>query len=283
MVTEEQAKAAQEVAKTTGKFAEVAEKVGGFVEKIIGPACYEAGGVLTDWTRYFRYKNLLAIRDKVEALHASRKIEGRTASIPPKIAIPLLESASLEDDEILQEVWAKLIANSTDPNFIGAIHPGYIEIIKQMSPDEAVILNSFLKNNHYPVLFSCYVQEEYQAEEDPFHFQGRSPRPNRAVYQSFYELFAIHCKTLALKKTDDSSVYLDNLLRLRIVEVGHAFLGENRRRTYSNWESLAGKKRNISIPARDEFLRMTSFGQSFVAACIGKKVSSSIQTSEKAP
>jgi hypothetical protein len=27
----------------------------------------------------------------------------------------------------------------------------------------------------------------------------------------------------------------------------------------------------ISIPARDEFLRMTSFGQSFVAACIGDK------------
>jgi len=28
----------------------------------------------------------------------------------------------------------------------------------------------------------------------------------------------------------------------------------------------------LSIPARDEFLRMTSFGQSFVVACIGENI-----------
>ncbi|HUA68649.1 MAG TPA: Abi-alpha family protein, partial [Candidatus Saccharimonadales bacterium] len=144
-MTDEQAKAVQEVAKTSGKLVETTGKVGGFISKIIGGASTQVGGILEDWAKFYRYKNLLRVADKVEAIHAQRKIEGKTIPIPPRMAIPLLESASLEDDETLQKVWARLIANSTDPNFRESSHPGYVEIIKQMSPDEAIILDSFLK------------------------------------------------------------------------------------------------------------------------------------------
>jgi hypothetical protein len=34
--------------------------------------------------------------------------------------------------------------------------------------------------------------------------------------------------------------------------------------------SSAVDKANVTIPARDEYLRMTTFGQSFVAACISE-------------
>ena len=70
MIGDEQAKAIQAVAKTTEKFAEIAEKVGGFVSKVIGPASDQVGGILEDWTRFYRYKNLLSIADKVEIIHA---------------------------------------------------------------------------------------------------------------------------------------------------------------------------------------------------------------------
>jgi hypothetical protein len=61
----EESKAIQEVAKTMGKFAEVANNIGGFLSKVIGGSSTQVGGILEDWTRYYRYKNLLTIRDKV--------------------------------------------------------------------------------------------------------------------------------------------------------------------------------------------------------------------------
>jgi hypothetical protein len=275
MITDEQSKAAKEIARTTGKFAEIAERVGGFVAKVIGPASNQVGGILEDWTRYFRYKNLLAIADKVENIHASRKIEGKTIPIPPRVAIPMLESASLEDDETLQEVWARLIANSTDPHFTAALHPGYIEIVRQMSPDEAIILSSFLKLKGYPFLFLNHVQETY--EKPPSDILSRiwmGSREEIASYETIYEMFIRHCMTLVLKKPADSKVYIDNLLRLRIVELGHDFKGETRSDVELLIERMAraseSDKTRISIPARDEFLRMTFFGQGFVSACIGE-------------
>jgi hypothetical protein len=276
MITDEQAKATQEVAKTTGKFAEITEKVGGFLSKVIGPASNQFGGILEDWTRYYRLKNLLAIADKVEAIYAHRAIQDKTVPIRPRIAIPMLESAALEDDETLQTVWAKLIANSTDPNFKLALHPGYIEIIKQLSSDEALILESFIKLESYPILFVNHVSRTLAYTMNSLVHRMKSLEPNEASYTKTYELCQTHCKTLALKKPDDAQVYIDNLIRLRVIELGHDFLDEDR-----NAASVVGMRRSlghdvepasISIPARDEFLRMTAFGQNFVAACVVETV-----------
>lgn len=279
MITDEQAKAVQETAKATGTFAELFKRVGGFVAKVIGPACYEAGGILTDYTRYYRYKNLLAISDKVDAIHARRNSKGMGSTIPPRVAIPILESASLEDDDTLQNVWAKLIANGTDPNFKAILHPGYIEIIKQLTPDEAVILNSFAKFRSFPIIFLYDVPEEYQVEDNVFTLTGRIKNPQRAVYQAFYELFNAHCTALKLKKIGDARLYLDNLLRLRIVEVGHTFTGKDSRHVTPPWSYRPpkDKSRSISIPARQEFLRMTSFGQSFISACFDENDSAELK------
>lgn len=78
----ETAKAAQEVAKTAGRAIDAAEKLGGFLRKVVGGALIELGGTLQDWstlqdwTRYIRYKNLLSIQDRVEMIHAARQVQG---------------------------------------------------------------------------------------------------------------------------------------------------------------------------------------------------------------
>jgi hypothetical protein len=275
MITDEQAKAAQEVAKTAGTFAEVTKKVGGFVSKVIGPASNQIGGILEDWTRYYRFTNLLRIADKVETLHARRKIDGKTMPIPPRVAIPMLESAALEDDDTLQDVWAKLIANSTDPNFKSAFHPGYIEVVRQMSPDETMILNSFLKLKSYPVLFTNHVAAQYEQDGRTMMSYYLRTQGKKESYDGIFKSYASHCDKLALKSLDNSKVYFDNLIRLRIVDLGHNFSGEekNARSILFAMKQRASSNENrssIAIPARDEFLKMTDFGQSFVTACISE-------------
>lgn len=277
MIMDEPAKATGEIAKTAGKFAEITEKVGGFVAKIIGPTCIQVGGIFEDWASFYRFNNLLKIGDKVEAIHSRRKLEGKTVPIPPKVAIPMLLSAALEDDETLQDVWAKLIANSTDPNFKTALHPGYIEIIKQMSPDEAIILDSLPNLQTYPMLFSHHVSQTFESTgNSPAARIRQELQGDEASYQKIHEMFIQHGKSLPLKEPADLQVYIDNLIRLRIVEMGHDFSSAKRdlesvvmglrRRASSNTESPS-----VAIPARDEFLRMTIFGQRFVMACISER------------
>lgn len=265
-MNDEQAKAVQEVAKSSGQLIEATKRVGSFISKVIGGASTQVGGILEDWTRYYRYKNLFVIADKVEALHKQRKIEGKSIPIPARSAIPLLESASLEDDEILQDVWARLIANSTDPDFKQSLHPGYIEIIKQMSPDEVIILSAFLKIESYPTLFINHISQESRG----FFWISTN---QQASYKGIYAMYLEYCEGLTLKLPANARVYLDNLQRLRLVELGHDFSDGRKRGILGDFldepDSDSSQKKN-TIPARDEYLRMTAFGESFVTACISK-------------
>jgi hypothetical protein len=178
----------------------------------------------------------------------------------------------------LQDVWARLIANSTDPNFKESLHPGYIEIIRQISPDEAIILISFLKIKTYPTLFLNHVSKVYEDANPNLVERWLTFKEDRPSYEGIYELYLEHCLGLSLKQSTRARVYIDNLQRLRIVELGHNFSGQETDdlRTLMWRHSISNPdQKSISVPARDEYLRMTAFGEAFVAACISEEVRSS--------
>lgn len=61
--------------------------------------------------------------------------------IPPKLFLPLLEGASLEDDADLQERWAALIANAANPYSEARVLPIFAQILKQLSSKDALFLD----------------------------------------------------------------------------------------------------------------------------------------------
>lgn len=148
---DEEAKAAREIAKTTGIAIKAAEKLVGFLRKICGDALIETGGSLHDWAILYRYKNLLKIQDKVDEIHRNRKAEGRTIPIPPRYAIPLIQNASMEDEETLQDLWAGLMANATDQSSRLQVKKVYIEILSNLEPMDALVLG-FLADRPWAVV-----------------------------------------------------------------------------------------------------------------------------------
>lgn len=137
---DEEAKAIQEVAKTSAKMIEVSEKIGQFIKKVIGDGLVEICGIGYDWAKYIRHKSLLYIYDKVEEIHRKRKIEGKTIPISLRYAIPLLQNASMETDESIQDLWAGLIANATDPEKRFQVKRIYIRILAEIEPLDALVL-----------------------------------------------------------------------------------------------------------------------------------------------
>jgi hypothetical protein len=144
---EEESKAVQEVAKTTRKGFELVEKLGVLFEKIFGEGLSHLGDSFSDWAKFFRYKNLLKLQDKVINLHQKRGVMGKTIPIPPRYALPLIESASLEDDENLQKKWAGLISNATDPNIRFQFRKIYIQILSNLEPLDAIVLDFLARQN----------------------------------------------------------------------------------------------------------------------------------------
>ncbi len=137
---EEEAKAVQEVAKTTGKALDIIKGSGEYLVNIFGESLRQVSGSIADWAKYYRYSNFLRIADKVAEIHAARHLAGKPIPIPPQYALPLIEGALLEYEESIQGLWAGLIANATDPDRKFNLKKVYIEILRGLEPLDARVL-----------------------------------------------------------------------------------------------------------------------------------------------
>lgn len=69
----------------------------------------------------------------------------------PYIAVPTLQYISYcMDSNQLRNMYANLLASSMNKNTKNRVHPGFSEIIKQLSSDEAKILKEFYKLKQIP-------------------------------------------------------------------------------------------------------------------------------------
>ncbi|ABW68406.1 Abi-alpha family protein [Desulfosudis oleivorans] len=139
---EEIAKAVQGVANLGEKSLETSEKLGGFFARVFKEPIQEVSGMITDKLRFVRWRRLVQMSDDVNQILKDRGVED-TRSVPPKLALPIFEESSLEDDKNIQHLWNQLLANAMDPNFNGELRYGFVDIIKNITGIEAVILNNF--------------------------------------------------------------------------------------------------------------------------------------------
>lgn len=149
----ETAKATQEVAKTTGKAIEASEKFGEFIAKYISGSLEQGMGIFEDKLKYMRWERQLRLIDKADEVLKSRGLQKPTKPIPLKLAIPLLEAASLEDDNYIQNLWINLLVNASDAEMGIELKRTYIDILERITPLEAKILEkiyllSFEESHH---------------------------------------------------------------------------------------------------------------------------------------
>ncbi len=137
----ETAKATQEVAKTTGKAIDASREFGGFVSRYIAGPLEQGMGIFEDKLKYMRWERQIRLMHKASDYMASIGLDAPTKPIPLKLAVPLLEAASLEDDDYLQDLWAKLLVNSSIESSAIDLNRSYIDILERLSHLEAKILS----------------------------------------------------------------------------------------------------------------------------------------------
>lgn len=130
----------QEIAKATGKTADLLSAAGGFLDDVLGKTLRQFGGILADRAAHFRFRNALIIAEKAQRLLDARGIQGKLLSIEPRFALPLLDAASLETEDEIQDLWAALLANAADPKRALRLRKVILEILGGLEPLDARIL-----------------------------------------------------------------------------------------------------------------------------------------------
>lgn len=119
---------------------EITEPLKEFLSKILGPPSSELGEFLADRVRLWRFKQAMHIL--VEAQTILRSLGVNPQKVNLKTLIPIIEFGSLEEDESMQRRWASLLANAANPKYSPSIPPAFPEILKQLSPNDALVLDN---------------------------------------------------------------------------------------------------------------------------------------------
>ena len=123
-----------------------------FDSSLVGPALEELGLSIRDRMRLFRAKNLISISGKLDRILEEKNIDNsRRRTLSMSIGLPLLEKASYQDDDYLQDRWARLVASfitegRDDEDLEFSLDKTYVEILDQFSRLDCELLEYLVEN-----------------------------------------------------------------------------------------------------------------------------------------
>lgn len=237
------------VSKETGKAL-------GTLGKTVNVALAPLRGLVWSWEKIEEY-----LGEAVERKLAQRKVPADRITTPdPDIAVPALQALTYSK---LRENYANLIATAMDKKTAGDAHPAFVEILKQLTSDEAKILEFLPIVGRYEPLIDL-----------GFTIPERGTfTPNRNV------------GTLALDAGCSDPVLLprllDNLCRLGLTDIPamRRLSEENRyariRAMTEYTEFKAQIPENSSFQEELRMIGLTRLGADFRRACISEPTSTS--------
>jgi hypothetical protein len=142
----EVSKAAQEVAKTGGKAIDAGREFGGFIAEYIRGPLAEGIGIFEDRLKYLRWERQQRLMMRSIAFLANLGLSGPSKPVPLKIALPLFQAASIEEDDYLQDRWVGLLVNAGNDKSHIEIQRSYISILEQLTALDVKILETIYAN-----------------------------------------------------------------------------------------------------------------------------------------
>lgn len=199
-----------------------------FLGMIFGSAAYEFGEMLGDQMRYWRFKNLAKILGKTEDILSSRgKKPDDLSPLSFGDAMRTIEAASYEEEEIVQDLWARLLANTIDPGASVGLKKVYQDILRSISPVEARLLD---------LLWSCDKRNRFRSFNDVSEFN-----------KEMNELAETHWRKFS---SAERQTAIQNLTRLRCltfrprpIHIDRLFsrMPVDQLRTYGEWSLVDPK------------------------------------------
>lgn len=195
-----------------------------------------------------------AVREKAEKIPEEKLTEPE-----PYVAVPAIQQLSYcYDSKELRELYANLLVSSMNADTKFNVHPAFVDIIKQITPDEAKLLK-VLPHDTVTLLPLMDVQLNFGAEKGYFTLLRNYSNIGRGTCE-YPELI---------------NNYLENLNRLEIIsilddvhlvsDVAYAPIRED---SYFKGYLNAHVEEEMSVREKQKSFHVTNFGLSFLETCV---------------
>jgi hypothetical protein len=249
------------------------------VRKMLGPAADEVAEMLRDSIRMYRYQRQLSLLHKAEAMTSRAGYTPQTVSL--KLLFPLLEGASLEENEDLHSMWAALLAHASHPGSVTLVLPSFAEVLRVLTVDEARLLDAAYKSavaKLYPrkapstdfgvgseeagsVRVGVETKTEPSGGERQVSTVERMKQLTRVDLGTYRDMFALFARSVASVEGDATiTAASDDKTTDRDLELRYQFevaLEELQR--LQMWTIVSGKS--------SEHFYLSSFGCQFMTVC----------------
>jgi hypothetical protein len=191
-----------------------------------------------------------------------------TAQIPPEIGVPVLEKLMHVKDESLAELYVQLLASAANAKTATVAHPSFVQLIANLSPDEAALLQLF-QDPDDPV-FWPYVKAQLEQLND--NDEAVSSIHLRGPLLGWE-------KIIRLQLSDNLPAYVENLVRCGFLNNEWVLLVSNhpkvdRLKRYETLKKLylAEYGQPMQVKTRIGFssggVTLTEFGRLFINCCV---------------
>ncbi|WP_019503262.1 Abi-alpha family protein [Pleurocapsa sp. PCC 7319] len=148
------------IGKLAEQLPELTKELREIIVKIVEPGAEELGLIFGDYFRRVRTINL------IKGLKKTQRILGRSnlpaQSFQTKVVLPILEGMSQENNENLQDKWARLLASEISGV---SIRPRYVQILSALTPLDASVLDTIYHNDSEAIVHRTEpVAEFYKLE-----------------------------------------------------------------------------------------------------------------------
>lgn len=182
---------------------------------------------------------------------------------PSYVAVPAMQSIAYCMDNIqLRDMYAELLAHAMNSKTVNNVHPTFVEIIKQMSPFDALVFKELTNTLVQPCLSIKYMNKSTKASypvQDIVAFSDLDVFPLVPTQIALENLERL--KLIEINKSSKYSKaekYKD--LRYSVRKVVNAFVEDNKQNFDTNDYQII----------YDEFvILIRGFGQFFARSCLG--------------
>jgi hypothetical protein len=249
-------------------------------QDILQPAAKEIGKGLTTVAKLVNValapiKILVWGYDKIEEF-INVKVASKLENIkeedivtpPPQVVGPALEALRFAGhQETLREMYANLIANAIDKNSQEFTHPGFVEILKSLKPEEGIILNYLATQLDRVTDISKYPIIDLNITNTKDH-----------TYWTVYQNFCLVGKNAGVDPFRTPS-FIENLVRLGLLEIHPTETlsdGEGYQKLFESEElneitNSYEYQENEKLEMRKKTVYTTPLGREFIFVCVKNK------------
>lgn len=219
-------------------------------------ACQTAIAMFKEYYPMLRQEALDEVSDIVN--RELQKIPRPDIQAPsPKIAVPLLQNASITEETNLREMYGKLLAGDMNKKLKPLVHPAYVEIINQMSSDDAELFSRVFEiQNSIPVagirftFSSRYLTHVFPHYFSPY-FSGIDPWKASVSIENLTRLNLFHFFEGTVTGYDYKQIKQDPFVKERF-----EFAKQNK------------PSHTLSIELSSYVIQPNDFGRRFASLCL---------------